>query len=129
MKNHFSLLLSVTMLFIGLLTGFFIGRNYTREAITISVPPQMLQAPTLPPETEPAVVFPIDINKADKADFMALPRIGETLTGRILAYRRERGNLCRFSYMRDPGRSCGNPWIDHAVFTHYFTHIQGVGAI
>lgn len=93
MKNHFSLLLSVTMLFIGLLTGFFIGRNYTREAITISVPPQMLQAPTLPPETEPAVVFPIDINKADKADFMALPRIGETLTGRILAYRRERGKF------------------------------------
>jgi len=94
MKNRFSLLLSVTMLFIGLLTGFFIGRNYTREAVTISVPPQMLHAPTLPPETEPtAVVFPIDINKANKEDFMALPRIGETLTGRILAYRRERGKF------------------------------------
>ena len=32
-------------------------------------------------------------DKATREEFMALPRIGEILTGRILAYRRERGRF------------------------------------
>ena len=95
MKNRSNPFLAITMLFTGLLIGFFIGRNHTQTVVSISVPPHMLEAPTLPPETEPddAVVFPIDINKATREEFMALPRIGEILTGRILAYRRERGRF------------------------------------
>ena len=95
MKNRFNPFLAITMLFVGLLTGFFIGRNYTQTVVSISVPPQMLTAPTLPSETEsdPVVVFPIDINKATEAEILALPRIGKTLTGRILAYRREKGKF------------------------------------
>lgn len=92
MKNRTSvLLLSVFMLFLGFLMGFFLGRNHVRESVVISVPPQMLEAPALPTESQNPISFPIDINTANKETLLALPEIGETLAFRILSYRRERG--------------------------------------
>lgn len=95
-KQHFPLLIAVTFLFTGFLLGFLTGRNIGASNVTISVPAQML---TMPAQTEPAqsedeeIVFPIDLNKARKEELLALPGIGEKLTGRILAYRRERGRF------------------------------------
>ena len=92
MKNRTGILfLCISIWFFGFLTGLFIGRNYTKEAVLISIPPQMLTAPTAAAETESTPNFPLDINTASKAELMALPKIGETLAFRIVSYRRERG--------------------------------------
>ena len=45
---------------------------------------------TTPNITE-AIVFPIDINQADKQLLMALPGVGDILAERILSYREENG--------------------------------------
>lgn len=85
-----SLILCITLLFLGFLLGFYTGRNSCRNAVLVSVPAQMLTEPLPPPETEPEIVFPIDLNQADQKAIQELPGIGETLSLRILAYRRER---------------------------------------
>ena len=92
-KRQPHVVLSVALLFFGFLLGFFTGRNYTREAVLISVPPQMLTSPTVPTQTSNTVSFPIDINTASEAELTALPKIGDTLAFRILSYRRERGKF------------------------------------
>ena len=92
MKNRTSTaLLFASVLFLGFLLGFFVGRNFNRESVIISVPPQMLTAPSAPTETQDEIAFPININTADKDALLALPGIGDTLAFRILSYRRERG--------------------------------------
>ena len=98
MKKQTPLLfLLITVLFVGLTLGFFLGRNSLRGAVTVSMPPQMQTYPTSVETTAPAltetapVVFPIDINQAQLREFQALPGIGEVLAQRILAYREENG--------------------------------------
>ena len=94
MKNHtYTAVLCITFLFIGFLTGFFLGRNEQTETVTISVPPQMLTPPVEESESSEPVQFPININAATQEELEALPKIGETLAFRILSYRRERGNF------------------------------------
>lgn len=99
-KPHLSLIVAVTLLFSGFLLGFSLGRNSGSADVIVSVPPQMRTAPTettcFTEETVAAaeqIVFPININTADKDAFMALPGIGEVLAQRILAYREEYGGF------------------------------------
>lgn len=90
-KHHFSLLIATTLLFCGFLLGFLVGRNTRSETVFVSVPDEML---TLPAQTtEQEICFPIDLNDAEKEEIMELPGIGEIMTLRILAYRRERGSF------------------------------------
>ena len=97
-KPYFSILLAVTFLFAGFLLGFLFARNQSRGDVIVSVPkamvttPEETTTPILPPETtEAPVVFPININTADKALLMELPNVGDVLSDRILAYREENG--------------------------------------
>ena len=97
-KPKISPLLVITIVFLAFTLGFFLGRSQSREVISVSVPENVLAAPSAPPETqtEPvpeteAVRFPIDINQAEKEEFMALPGIGEVLAERIIQYREENG--------------------------------------
>lgn len=92
MKNRSgTMLICVSLWFFGLLTGYFLGRNHVKEAVLISVPPQMLQAPSLPEDTTISVHYPIDLNTATQEELMTLPQVGELLAFRIVSYRRERG--------------------------------------
>lgn len=93
MKNRpFSLLAAITLVFAGFICGFLVGRNATQEAITISIPEEMMTLPP-PTETEQEIIYPLDLNKAGKEEILSLPGIGEKLTLRILAYRREKGRF------------------------------------
>jgi len=99
-KQGIPILVIITIVFAAFTSGFFLGKNHSSEPVTLSVPVSMQTLPpeTTVPETEetipvPTIVFPIDINRAEKDEFMALPGIGEVLAGRILAYREENGSF------------------------------------
>ena len=101
-KPKVHILVAVMLLFMAFTLGLYIGRNHNVPPVTVSVSPAMQ---TLPPETtastepptepEKTVTFPIDINRADETEFMALPGIGEVLARRILDYREENGLFSR----------------------------------
>lgn len=101
MKKQSSLIfLAITFAFVAFLLGFFLGRNMMPDPVTVSVPASMQTAPpeTTTPETEstepaPTITFPINVNTADKEEFMALPGVGEVLAQRILDYRTEQGSF------------------------------------
>jgi len=109
-KQRLSVLFVITFLFAGFTIGYLFGRNQEKHLIHISVsaasqteaeasvpatqpietiPAAQSVVPTV--ETTPVVVFPININTADKETIMALPGIGEVLAQRILAYRNDHG--------------------------------------
>ena len=92
-KQPFSILFTITLLFIGFIAGFLLGRGYGDADVLVSVPEAILTQPAQQETLPPTVSFPIDLNRADKDALMALPGIGETLALRILAFRRERGRF------------------------------------
>lgn len=101
-KQSFPILIILTALFAAFTLGFFLGENHASEGITLSIPVSMQTVPTetTAVKTEetllsPVIVFPIDITRAGKEEFMALPGIGETLAERIIAYRNTHGNFSR----------------------------------
>ena len=100
-KQHLSLLLGVTLIFVSFTLGFFMGRNHNRDPVQISQlntsakhdlkPTEYVEAVT---ETT-AISFPIDINSADSDLLTALPGIGPTLAKRIIDYRTVNGAFNR----------------------------------
>lgn len=93
-KQHLSVLLGVTLIFVSFTLGFFMGRNQNRYPLQLSTsakhdlkPTEYVEAVT---ETT-AIAFPIDINSADSDLLTALPGIGPTLAKRIIDYRTVNG--------------------------------------
>jgi len=97
-KPKVPILVVLTLVFAAFTAGLYTGRNSGADSMRISVSTSMQISPpqtTTPaeetvPETT-AVTFPIDINLADKEEFMALPGIGDVLAQRIVDYRTEHG--------------------------------------
>lgn len=92
MKNKgTALLLSITLMFFLLTLGFLVGRNVNNSKTVISY--DIGTAETQETELVSVVGGKININTASVTTLCELPGIGETIAGRIIAFREEHGNF------------------------------------
>lgn len=90
-KPH--LLLLITCIFAGFLSGFFIGRNHGRVPVQIRALPTAAAGTesSVSGETGPVQPEVVNINTATAAELQTLPGIGPVLAQRILDYREANG--------------------------------------
>lgn len=87
MKKGAQILLAITMCFVFLITGIFIGRQMTKSGVLIDTEMPYV-AETVGTSLSDGR---ININTASAEELMLLPNIGKTLADRILEYRNENG--------------------------------------
>lgn len=90
MKKGIYALVAVTVAYICILTGIFIGRNTTDSYLYLPVVSVELADPEEAAEN-PSQIGKININTASRSQLMLLPGIGETIAQRIIDYRSSNG--------------------------------------
>lgn len=89
-KSSIWVLVAFTLIFTAFVAGFYVGRNYNRPPVQVSSLPPRTTASSSPASAEPTVstaLQKVNINKATQAELEALPGVGPTLAGKIIAYR------------------------------------------
>lgn len=111
MKNRLvNVFVILTVLFLGLIIGFFLGKNARGAAVrftisetetTVSASTEASLETTATPSTSSTKASSngkVNINTATLAELTTLPGIGEVLAQRIIDYRQENGS---FSTLED----------------------------
>lgn len=91
MQKSRRLLIGFTCVFLFLLLGVFIGRNFTDSYISIRTNTNVQQQE--PTDKQQEQDGRIDINTATLQQLQLLPGIGETLAQRVIDYREEHGRF------------------------------------
>lgn len=91
MKKQGWILIGITVAFLCLLLGVFLGRSSNKSYIQIQDNQRVQTQPTA--SEQPAAPAQIDINTATAEQFDLLPGIGEELAQRIVDYRETHGNF------------------------------------
>lgn len=97
MKKSLYILVTITLIFIGLVAGVFIGRNSIGTWITLD--PLFGNSPAeTTPSQKPAELGKVNINTAKISELTLLPGIGNSKAAKIIAFREEYG---RFTCIED----------------------------
>ncbi len=97
MKKSLYVLITITLVFIGLIAGVFIGRNSIGTWVTLSPSFESSNHGT-EPDQKPSELGKVNINTAEKNELTLLPGVGNTKATNIIEFREEFG---RFTSIED----------------------------
>ena len=93
MKKGYQIIIAITLSFLFLIAGVYIGRYTIRGTLSVESSKAVANQPTESDISDALGNRKININKATTEELVLLPGIGETLAQRIIAYRQIHGNF------------------------------------
>ena len=93
MKKGYQVILAITLGFLFLVAGIFVGRFTKRGTLSVESSQISTTDPDSNSTSDALSTGKINVNKADVDELTLLPGIGETLAQRIVAYRTMNGDF------------------------------------
>lgn len=93
MQKSLYVLITITLVFVGLIAGIFIGRNSVGSWITLD--PSSGNSPAATTAGQADALGKVNINTAGVYELTLLPGIGEVKANEIIAFREEYGRFTR----------------------------------